>query len=157
MTELAKKITSTLADVERGSYRTTGRTSMQRFGDRLKRWREDRGYTRTEMQHELEARGIPCSSSHMSYWENGKRMPSPDTIDSICDILQISGAHLFGPDGPERDTAIAVYEVISALPEPHQRALQQLYEKQRERRARRQEDIRQQREDIKEMKKIFRV
>lgn len=158
MMDIDKKIDKALATVEGGSYRTLGRTSMQRFGERLKHWREDRGFSRSELVKAVAERGIPCSSSNLSYWESGKRMPTPDTLDALCDVLQISGAHLFGPDGDLRDSVIAMFEVITSMSPERQRAMMRLYEEQRKRREeKKQEEIQQQRDDMREMRKIFGV
>jgi len=158
MTNLDKKIDDTIQSVDRGTYNDPGKTPTERFGERLRRWREERGYTRGELINELVSRGISCTPSHISYWERGKKFPGPDVVDTICDILQISGAHLIGPDGPIRDAVIAVYEVSSGLSEDQLQALQTIYQRQRQREAaRREEDARQQREDTRDLKKVFGV
>lgn len=61
------------------------------FGKRLKKAREDAGYSQKQIQEIL---GI--EQSRLSYYENGKREPDIETIGKLADFYNVSVDWLFG-------------------------------------------------------------
>ena len=60
------------------------------FGDRLRKARKDNGLTQKQL-----ADLIGAKHNSISDWENNKNRPDPDTIEYICDALEIPVSRLF--------------------------------------------------------------
>lgn len=78
------------------------------FGARLRRLREDRGWSR----HELAAR-LQASYSTVAKYESGLRSPDQETLTQIASILDTSADYLLGlTDNPTPPPSIDESEVI---------------------------------------------
>lgn len=62
----------------------------KKIASRIKQLRIDKGITQEEMSFDLNA-----SHSYMSRIEMGQHSPSIETIQKICDVLEISLAEFF--------------------------------------------------------------
>ncbi len=65
------------------------------FGQKLKSARKSKKYTQKQLADEIGAK-----HNSVSDWENDKNRPDPDTIESICEVLDISANYLFGTRDP---------------------------------------------------------
>lgn len=66
------------------------------FGQKLKLARKNKNYTQKNL-----ADSIGAKHNSVSDWENDKNRPDPDTIELICDALDISANYLLGTKDPE--------------------------------------------------------
>lgn len=63
------------------------------LGNRLKSLREENGLTQEEL-----AKKLSVSKSAISYYENGKRIPTVDNFHKLASILNVSFDYLVGND-----------------------------------------------------------
>lgn len=61
------------------------------FGENLRKLRKERNLTQKELAEYLGVTGRT-----IGYYENGERFPSPDTINRIADLFNVSLDWLFG-------------------------------------------------------------
>ncbi|MBQ8792568.1 MAG: helix-turn-helix transcriptional regulator [Clostridia bacterium] len=64
---------------------------MNKFKERLKELRKERGMTRSQLAEEL---GI--SEPTISRWENGLRIPTMDSIILLCKYFKVTSDYLIG-------------------------------------------------------------
>lgn len=130
---------------------------LKKFGERLTYWREERRFTRRELAERIkEESGLTLSRSMISYYESGNRMPYPEMLDAILSALDVSAAHLLGPDGPARESVVGMYEIIREMSPERQAAMIQIYEGQKKRRQeQKKEEERRLKEEAQAMKYIF--
>ena len=64
---------------------------MQYFGMKLKKLREDRGMSQTELGNK-----IGVSGSTVSAYEKSRKYPTLETFAKICSILKVSSDYLLG-------------------------------------------------------------
>ncbi len=64
---------------------------MNKFGERLKELREEKGLTQEEL-----AEAIGYSDVSIYYWETGKRLPYLDTAIVIAQFFKVSLDYLAG-------------------------------------------------------------
>jgi transcriptional regulator with XRE-family HTH domain len=66
------------------------------FGQKLKFARKNKKYTQKEL-----AEAIGAKHNSVSNWENDQNKPDPDTIELICNVLDISANYLLGTNDPQ--------------------------------------------------------
>ena len=66
------------------------------FGQKLKLARKNKDYTQKDLADEIGAK-----HNSVSDWENDKNRPDPDTIESICNVLDVSADYLLGTKNPK--------------------------------------------------------
>ena len=71
------------------------------FGDRLRKARKDKGLTQKQL-----ADLIGAKHNSISDWENNKNRPDPDTIEYICDALEIPVSRLFSESVQNKPTML---------------------------------------------------
>lgn len=64
---------------------------MNKFAERLKEIRKERGLSRNKLSNELK---IPEPT--ISRWENGKHIPSIDYIILLCKYFDVTSDYLIG-------------------------------------------------------------
>ena len=80
------------------------------FGSRLKEKRKEKKLTQKQL-----AGLIGSKHNSVSDWENGKNKPDPDTIERICEVLDISAAYLLPSNRNEiNNEADILYVSISS-------------------------------------------
>ncbi|HCX62176.1 helix-turn-helix transcriptional regulator [Sedimentibacter sp.] len=66
------------------------------FGQKLKLARKNKNYTQKNL-----ADAIGAKHNSVSDWENDKNRPDPDTIELICNVLDVSANYLLGTKDPK--------------------------------------------------------
>ena len=78
------------------------------LGNRIKNLREENGLTQEEL-----AKKLSVSKSAISYYENGKRIPTVDNFHKLARILNVSFDYLVGNDyfevAEEDDNSYGMY------------------------------------------------
>ena len=64
---------------------------MQYFGKRLRKLREDKKISQTDL-----GRRVGVSGSTISAYEKSRKLPALDTLKNICSVLDISSDYLLG-------------------------------------------------------------
>ena len=76
------------------------------FGTRLKERRKEKKMTQKQL-----ADAVGAKHNSVSDWENGKNKPDPDTIERICEALDISAAYLLPSNRGETANEIDILYV----------------------------------------------
>lgn len=67
------------------------------FAERIKVLRKEKGLTQTQLAAELDVSG-----GTVAMWETGKRRPSMELVDRICDYFTVSYGYLLGTEDEKR-------------------------------------------------------
>ncbi len=70
------------------------KTLRQIFTDNLKFYRNRKGYTQTELDIQIDK-----TPNYTNGIENRNIMPNPETIEKICEVLEIEPKQLFDSEG----------------------------------------------------------
>lgn len=71
------------------------------FSSRLKKLREEKGYSMAALAKEIDATGVS-----IGYYERGERVPDIETLKKICDFFGVSADYLLGiSDNPSTNEA----------------------------------------------------
>lgn len=93
--------------------------ARQRFGEKVRRYRAERGITQEKL-----AEMLGKSTEHVSYLERGERSPSFEVMLDIAQALNVPLARLLSLDEPAPpsllDETLAVSPITAPLPEPAQ-------------------------------------
>lgn len=76
------------------------------FGIRLKEKRKEKNMTQKQL-----ADMVGAKHNSVSDWENGKNKPDPDTIERICEALNISAAYLLPSNRSEAANEVDILYV----------------------------------------------
>ena len=76
------------------------------FGTRLKEKRKEKKMTQKQL-----ADMVCAKHNSVSDWENGKNKPDPDTIERICEVLDISAAYLLPSNRSEATNEVDILYV----------------------------------------------
>ena len=76
------------------------------FGQKLKIARKNKKYTQKEL-----AEAIGAKHNSVSNWENDQNKPDPDTIELICNVLDISANYLLGTSDPQTQLSPEAIEI----------------------------------------------
>lgn len=79
---------------------------MKEFGLRMKEARRNKGMTQREL-----AEAIGAKHNSISNWENGQNHPNMNTIERICNALEITPAYLMGWNRPIDELDMKVLEL----------------------------------------------
>ena len=79
------------------------------IGGRIRKYREERGMSQTELAHL-----IGVSNSRVSNWEQGINRPDADIIVSICKALVVSPSDLLGIHLCEEELSTQERKVVNA-------------------------------------------
>lgn len=84
---------------------------MEKFENRLRRLRIERGYTQSDL-----ARALGISRSSIGMYEKGYRSPDLEIIREIADLLQADLNYLIGrADTQEDQPTLSIYEDMEQL------------------------------------------
>lgn len=96
---------------------------MSKFGDNLKAARKAAGMTQKEL-----ADAVGAKHNSVSNWEKGLNAPSKDTIEKLCEVLQLVPNELFGTGGLSLEAdefTYALYNEVAGLtPENRKKILE---------------------------------
>ncbi len=76
------------------------------FGTRLKERRREKKLTQKQLADMIDAK-----HNSISDWENGKNKPDPDTIERICEALDISASYLLPSNRDKVDGEVEILHV----------------------------------------------
>jgi len=83
-----------------------------KFHKLLKQFRKERHLTQRSLMDKLKSQGYSYTESAISKWENGKRVPPPDVVEAIEDILESPKGWLLKAAGYRVDAQIRLLPVI---------------------------------------------
>lgn len=64
-------------------------TSLEQLGNLIRAHRDLKGMTQEEVVAALENDGAPVNRSHVAHLEQGLRIPKPEVLESICNLLGV--------------------------------------------------------------------
>lgn len=95
-------------------------------GDNIRAARINSKLNQKELAEKLKEKGVDVGNTTISNWENGTSKPDPDTIEKICQILNVDGNYILGFKNIENivdDKTAMLFSKLKDLPPEKQQII----------------------------------